>query len=301
MLHTLLGPERFMRGMATYVSRFDGTAATTEDFVQSIVDGAVQDGEPLGFDPERFKRWYHQAGTPELTVQRQWDAATGQLTLELRQSTSPTPGQAEKQPLVLPIAVALVGEQGRIGDEQLLVMQEEQATLTLQAEPGSAAPALSLLRRFSAPVNVQLEQSLQESLQLLAHDDDPFSRWDAGQRLARQVLLARASGQPDATVEAALIEALRQRLNAYDGAAGQDLAVLLALPGTAELEALQSPVDPPALYAAQREWIAELGRQLADPLHQLLAACRGLGRWPGPRDRGAFADGAGLELAGRGR
>ena len=275
MLHTLLGPERFMRGMATYVSRFDGTAATTEDFVQSIVDGAVQDGEPLGFDPERFKRWYHQAGTPELTVQRRWDSATGQLTLELRQSTSPTPGQDQKQPLVLPIAVALVGEQGRIGDEQLLVMQEEQATLTLQAEPGSAAPALSLLRRFSAPVNVQLEQSLQESLQLLARDDDPFSRWDAGQRLARQVLLARANGQPDATVETALIEALRQRLIAYDGAAGQDLAVLLALPGTAELEALQSPVDPPALYAAQRAWVAELGRQLSDPLHQLLAACRG--------------------------
>ena len=274
MLHTLLGQERFMRGMATYVSRFDGTAATTEDFVQSIVDGAAEDGQPLGFDPERFKRWYHQAGTPELTVQRRWDAAAGQLTLELRQSTSPTPGQERKQPLVLPIAVALVGEQGRIGDEQLLVMQEEQATLTLQAEPGSDAPALSLLRRFSAPVNVQLEQSLQESLHLLAHDDDPFSRWDAGQRLARQVLLARADGQPNAAVEAALIEALRQRLSAYNCAGGQDLAVLLALPGTAELEALQNPVDPLALYTAQRDWIAELGRQLSDPLHKLLEVCR---------------------------
>ncbi|RNC88996.1 MAG: aminopeptidase N [Synechococcus sp. YX04-3] len=278
MLHTLLGQERFMRGMATYVSRFDGTAATTEDFVQSIVDGAAQDGQPLGFDSERFKRWYHQAGTPELTVQRQWDAVKGELTLELRQSTPPTPGQTEKQPLVLPIAVALVGEEGRIGEEQLLVMDGDQASLTLQGDPGSAAPALSLLRRFSSPVNVQLEQSLQESLQLLAHDDDPFSRWDAGQRLARQVLLARASGEPDATVEAALIQALRQRLNAFDGGGGQDLAVLLALPGTAELEALQNPVDPPALYAARREWIAELGRQLADPLNQLLDVCRG--EWP---------------------
>ena len=278
MLHTLLGQERFMRGMATYVSRFDGTAATTEDFVQSIVDGAAQDGQPLGFDSERFKRWYHQAGTPELTVQRQWDAVKGELTLELRQSTPPTPGQTEKQPLVLPIAMALVGEKGRIGEEQLLVMDGDQASLTLQGDPGSAAPALSLLRRFSAPVNVQLEQSLQESLQLLAHDDDPFSRWDAGQRLARQVLLARASGEPDATVEAALIQALRQRLNAFDGGGGQDLAVLLALPGTAELEALQNPVDPPALYAARREWIAELGRQLADPLNQLLDVCRG--EWP---------------------
>ena len=287
MLQTLLGPERFMRGMATYVRRFDGTAATTEDFVQSIVDGAAQDGAPLGFDPERFKRWYHQAGTPELTVQRRWDAATGVLTLELRQSTPPTPGQKEKQPLVLPIAVALVGEQGCIGDEQLLVMDGEQASLKLQGEPGAAAPALSLLRRFSAPVNIQMEQSLQESLQLLAHDDDPFSRWNAGQRLARQVLLGRANGQPDATVETALIEALRQRLIAYDGAAGQDLAVLLALPGTAELEALQSPVDPPALYAAQRAWVAELGRQLSDPLHQLLAACHGDWSLAWPAGQGA--------------
>ena len=287
MLHTLLGQERFMRGMATYVSRFDGTAATTEDFVQSIVDGAAQDGQPLGFDSERFKRWYHQAGTPELTVQRQWDAVKGELTLELRQSTPPTPGQTEKQPLVLPIAVALVGEKGRIGEEQLLVMDGDQASLTLQGDPGSAAPALSLLRRFSAPVNVQLEQSLQESLQLLAHDDDPFSRWDAGQRLARQVLLARASGEPDATVEAALIQALRQRLNAFDGGGGQDLAVLLALPGTAELEALQNPVDPPALYAARREWIAELGRQLTDPMHQLLDACRGDWSQAWPAGQGA--------------
>ncbi len=287
MLHTLLGQERFMRGMAIYVSRFDGTAATTEDFVQSIVDGAAQNGEPLGFDPEQFKRWYHQAGTPELKVQRRWDTEKGQLTLELHQSTPPTPGQAEKQPLVLPIAVALVGEQGRIGDEQLLVMNAEKASFTLQAEPGPEAPALSLLRRFSAPVNVQLEQPLQESLQLLAHDDDPFSRWDAGQRLARQVLLARAADQPDATVETALISALRQRLSAYGGSGGQDLAILLALPGTAELEALQNPVDPLALYEARREWIADLGRHLSEPLHRLLERCRGDWAQAWPEGQGA--------------
>ena len=274
MLHTLLGQERFMRGMSTYVSRFDGTAATTEDFVQSIVDGAASDGRELGFDPELFKRWYHQAGTPELKVQRRWDATRGQLTLELSQVTAPTPGQEKKQPLVLPIAVALVGDQGRIGEEQLFVMDGENACLVLEGEPGEKAPALSLLRRFSAPVNVQIEQPLQESLQLLAHDDDPFCRWDAAQRLARQVLLARADGQRNVPVEEALIEALRQRLIDYDGHGGQDLAILLALPGTAELEALQNPVDPPALYSAQRGWITELGRQLAYPLQHLLEVSR---------------------------
>ena len=132
-----------------------------------------------------------------------------------------------------------------------------------------------------------ISHTLQESLQLLAHDDDPFSRWDAGQRLSRQVLLARAADQPDATVETALISALRQNVSAYGGSGGQDLAILLALPGTAELEALQNPVDPPALYAAQRDWIAELGRQLADPLHHLLKVSRGDWSQAWPAGQGA--------------
>ena len=164
MLRTLLGPERFMKGMEVYVQRFDGTAATTEDFVQSIADGATSQGEPLGFDLDRFKRWYHQAGTPELSIERQWNPESGQLTVDLHQATPPTPGQANKQPLVLPVAMALVGEQGRVGDEQLLVMEAERASITLQGQPGDTPPALSVLRRFSAPVHVRLDQPLEECL-----------------------------------------------------------------------------------------------------------------------------------------
>ena len=164
MLRTLLGPERFMKGMEVYVQRFDGTAATTEDFVQAIADGATSLGEPLGFDLERFKRWYHQAGTPELSIDRQWNPESGQLTVDLHQTTPPTPGQADKQPLVLPVAMALVGEQGRVGEEQLLVMEADRASITLQGQPGDTPPALSVLRRFSAPVQVRLEQPLELSL-----------------------------------------------------------------------------------------------------------------------------------------
>ena len=103
MLHTLLGAKRFMQGMATYVRRFDGTAATTEDFVQAIADGACAEGEPLGFDLEQFKTWYHQAGTPQLTVERSWDASRGRLTLHFRQHTPPTPEQPIKKPLCCPL------------------------------------------------------------------------------------------------------------------------------------------------------------------------------------------------------
>ena len=284
MLHTLLGQKRFMRGMATYVRRFDGTAATTEDFVQSIVDGAAADGEPLGFDPEAFKRWYHQAGTPQLTVDRQWDAAQGQMTLHLHQATAPTPGQDAKLPLVLPLAMALVEGDGRRGDEQLVVMDEAKATVVLQGKPGDRAPGLSLLRRFSAPVTIQMEVSLEERLHLLAHDDDPFCRWDAAQALFRQVLLARASGCPAASVESALIEALGERIASWtgDGAQGSELAVLLAMPGLPELEAMQSPVDPVALFDAAADWRRHLGHQLKDVLHGLLDRSRAdwSGHWP---------------------
>ena len=99
--------------------------------------------------------------------------------MDLHQATPPTPGQADKQPLVLPVAMALVGEQGRVGEEELLVMEAERASITLQGKPGDTPPALSVLRRFSAPVHVRLEQSVEECLQLLASDDDPFCRWDA--------------------------------------------------------------------------------------------------------------------------
>ena len=186
--------------------------------------------------------------------------------------------------------MALVGDQGRIGEEQLLVMEGEQASLTLQGEPGAEAPALSLLRRFSAPVTVQLEQSLEESCSCWP---TTMTRSADGMRVnacpARCCWPAPAvSPKPDRG--SGLIQALDQRLNAFDGGGGQDLAVLLALPGTAELEALQNPVDPPALYqAAQREWIAELGRQLADPLHQLLEACRGEWSQAWPAGQGARA------------
>lgn len=274
MLRTLLGPDRFMKGMEVYVQRFDGTAATTEDFVQAIADGATSQGEPLGFDLERFKRWYHQAGTPELSIDRQWNPESGQLTVDLLQATPPTPGQADKQPLVLPVALALVAEQGRVGEEQLLVMEAERASITLQGQPGDTPPALSVLRRFSAPVHVRLEQPLEECLQLLASDDDPFCRWDAAQRLARQVLLARAEKQPQPAVEAALIQAFDQRICAYNGGDGMDLAALLALPGMAELEALQSPVDPLALDQAFRAWSQEMGVQLQSSLRRLLELAR---------------------------
>ena len=274
MLHTLLGRERFMRGMALYIKRFDGTAATTEDFVQAIIDGACADGQPVGFDPAQFRRWYHQAGTPELQVDRSWNPTTGELTLQLCQSTAPTPGQLQKQPLVLPVSLALIGSEGRIGEEKLLVMDQDQTTLTLKAVPAEDPPALSVLRGFSAPVRIHMEATLSETLQLLACDDDAFCRWDAAQRLFRQVILARAAGRIEEEVELALIAAIAQRLEAVDQRHASELATLLAFPGLAELEVMQSPVDPLALFDAVLAFRRALGQKLQRQLEQCLLSCR---------------------------
>lgn len=274
MLHTLLGHQRFMQGMATYVRRFDGTAATTEDFVQAIVDGAEADGHPLRFNPDQFRRWYHQAGTPQVSIKRYWDEDAGLLRLKLSQMTPSTQGQTEKLPVVIPVALALIGPNGRLGNEQLMVLDQSTQELILKAEPAPAPPALSLFRDFSAPVHWSMEVSIDETLQLFAVDDDPVARWEAGQSLWRQVLLARASGEINHTLEARLLTALETVLSSAEQVSAREIAALLSMPGRAELESLQEPADPLAIHHAVVGLRAELGLQLAKPLHVLLEHAR---------------------------
>ncbi|MFM1900646.1 MAG: aminopeptidase [Cyanobacteriota bacterium] len=271
MLRTLLGEERFMAGMRLYFQRHDGEAATTDDFVAAILEGASADRDELGFDPEQFKRWYHQAGTPTVQIHRAWNASTGELTLRFRQSTPPTPGQPEKQPLVIPLLWALLGPNGEPGEERLLVLDQEEETLVLEGlSPSARPPALSLFRRFSAPVHWQAVQDVDELFLLFAHDDDPFARWDAGQQLWRTLLLARASGTRDSDLEQRMLEALRGLLAIEGESDPAVLATLLAFPGGAELEALQKEADPPALFQAACGLRECLGRVLAPLLHQRL-------------------------------
>ena len=143
-----------MRGMALYFRRHDGEAATTNDFVDSIVEGAQQDGLPLGFDPAQFERWYLQAGTPTVQVHRQWESSLGRLTLRFVQNTAPTPGQPDKKPLVIPLLWAVVDADGTPAEERLLVLDQAEQTVVVEGlSPQPQPPALSLFRQFSAPVS----------------------------------------------------------------------------------------------------------------------------------------------------
>ena len=323
VLHTLLGEETFMRGMALYVSRHDGSAATCDDFVQAMQDAAEQawaragEGSSLPrFDFAQFRRWYHQAGTPQLQIERHWDAGAGSLQLRLHQHTPPTPGQPDKQPLVIPLLLGLLGQAGEPlpvrfhgetvaaaqaatqahgwGDvSRLVVIDQAQQELTLVGlEPHSHPPALSLLRGFSAPVKLQLERDSRELLHLLACDSDPFARWDAGQELLRQAVLNRAAGSPNDELEEGLVAAF-ERILAEPGLCDANRSMLLALPGLPELEdAAGETCDPPALFEALLALQQRFGQELEQPLEHTLERCRPqwLLAWPdGVGDRALTA------------
>lgn len=300
-LHTLLGEETFMQGMALYVSRHDGSAATCDDFVQAMQDAAEAAwaaGTPAvaRFDVDQFRRWYHQAGTPVLQIHRHWDGERGELELVIQQRTPPTPGQPDKQPLVIPLALGLIDQAGaplpvRLEGEdeataaaaqrplswgqgtRLLVIEAERQRLRLVGLPRQAhPPALSLLRQFSAPLKLEMGRPSSELVHLLAHDSEAFARWDAGQGLLRQAVLARAAGHPDGGLEDALITAFGRIL--HDPRLSEaSRATLLALPGLAELEDGPGVPDPPALFDALEALRGLFGAALAEPLQAALERC----------------------------
>ncbi|APD47349.1 MULTISPECIES: aminopeptidase N [unclassified Synechococcus] len=282
MLHTLLGHRLFMAGMALYVQRHDGTAATCEDFVAAMEEAATagaENGESqsVRFDFQRFRRWYHQAGTPVLRIERRWDGAGGVLELKVRQHTLPTPGQPQKQPLVIPLALGLLGAGGEelpLGAQGLLVIDQAEQIFRFADLPSSSEPpALSLLRGFSAPVRLEIERQRPELLLLFSADSDPFARWDAGQTLLRQAVLSRADGEADSALESGLIAAFERILN-EDDLGDASRSCLMALPGMAELEQAMDTPDPPLLLAAQLALQRRFGEALAAPLGSALERCR---------------------------
>ena len=278
MIHTLLGAAGFRRGMDLYFRRHDGQAVTTDDFVAAMADAN-------GADLAQFKRWYDQAGTPTLDVAADHDAATGRYALTVKQSVPPTPGQPEKLPMHIPLALGLVGPDGR--ELPLRLESESRAAGTDRVFPVRAPeerfvfvdvpqrPVPSLLRRFSAPVNLRFDYAEADLVHLMAHDPDEVNRWEAGQRLALAIVLrgvkairtGRAVDVPRAYVEAV------ERLIA-EGARDPAFAAEALVPPSEPYVAEQlDVVDPDAIHAARNA----LRRAVARALRAgLLAAYRSL-------------------------
>src|SRR6059058_5874115 len=185
MYQTLLGREGFRKGMDLYFERHDGQAVTCDDFRLAMADAN-------GRDLTQFERWYSQAGTPVVQAEGRYDEAARTYTLRLRQSCPPTPGQPEKLPFHIPVAVGLLGADGRdlpltidgkqAGNTAVLELTEADQAFVFTDVPEPPTP--SILRDFSAPVVLKYGYNDAELLHLFSHDSDPVNRWEAGQRLA---------------------------------------------------------------------------------------------------------------------
>ena len=180
MIHTLIGAANFRQGMDLYFARHDGQAVTCDDFVAAMADAS-------GINLDHFKRWYAQAGTPQVKAEWSYDAPAQQFHLTLSQHTPPTQGQTDKQPLHIPVQLGLVLADGTDLPQGVISLTQAQQSFVFNNVP--SAPLPSLLRGFSAPVVLEAPYSTRDLAFLMAHDSDAFNRWEAGQTLATQVLL----------------------------------------------------------------------------------------------------------------
>ncbi|HYZ22930.1 MAG TPA: aminopeptidase N [Rhodopila sp.] len=267
MMATIIGRQAFRRGMDLYFQRHDNQAVTIDDFVQAMQDAS-------GIDLQRFKLWYHQAGTPEVSIEDSYDPAAKRYSLTVRQTTKPTPGQPDKYPQVIPIAMGLLdgngqelatrmeGEPDAVPGTRVLLATD--AVNRFEFLDVASPPAPSLLREFSAPV--KLSGLSPERLRFLAaHDTDPFVRWDSGQQFATAMLLdmvAAIQAGDEPAVDPALIEAAASSLEQEPAFAAE----ALALPAESMIADRMEVIDPDAIHAARDMARAAIGQALGDRL-----------------------------------
>jgi aminopeptidase N len=267
MQHTLLGPEAFRRGMDLYFARHDGQAVTCDDFVNAMQDAS-------GVDLAQFRRWYSQAGTPLLRIAGRHDRRAGTYTLDVTQTCAPSPGQPDKAPFHIPLAVGLVGPDGRDlpvrlegGDgsartTHVLDVRESRQRFRFVGVP--VPPVPSLLRGQSAPVRVEFDYTDRELALLAAHDADPVNRWDAAQRtfVTAMLWLARQhrAGAPYA-LPAGIEHVVAQLLD--DTASDPALvAMALAPPDLAYVAAMEPVQDVDGIVAARAFLVRSLAVRL---------------------------------------
>jgi len=273
MMHTMLGPDAFRKGSDLYFERHDGQAVTCEDFVRAMEEAS-------GVDLGQFRNWYSQAGTPQLTVRDEYDAHSQQYRLHVAQSCPATPGQPEKSPFVIPLALGLLGDAGNLPlrlagqepdaqatDNTHAVLTVDQASQTFVFDGVAERPVPSLLRGFSAPVRLDYDYNKTDLFALMSRDDDGFVRWDSAQALATMVIheveQQLLDGMP-VTVDPLLIEACASLLEdeSLDPAMVADM---LLLPGENYLAELASQADGAnvdTIHRARNAVQAALGQAL---------------------------------------
>lgn len=278
MYEALLGKDGFRKGMDLYFQRHDGQAVTCDDFLAAMADANNEDLSILS-------RWYSQAGTPVVTVTPVFDAGAHTFTLKVTQHTPPSSGQADKEPVLIPLRTSLLGKDGSplplqlrgvgsVGSE--VVLRVTKASEEFVFEGVDERPVPSLLRGFSAPVKMTVQEQTDEDLLfILAHDTDPFNRWEAGQVLAKKLMLKLYASGQDANAANSIADRLIVAGGLSSELADAFKALLLdsVIDGTFKAFAISLPSDTelldaipgadPTLLHEVRDFIT---RQLADRL-----------------------------------
>ncbi len=263
MLRCLVGAEAYSKALDLYFDRHDGQACTIEDWLKVFEDST-------GRDLSQFKRWYSQAGTPRVTVKEHW--ADGTYTLSFTQELKPSAATPDPQPQVIPIVTGLLNPNG---DEVVpsRVLEVTEAEQSFSFEGLSTRPVPSILRGFSAPVLLDGAPAKAHNAFLLAHDTDPFNRWEAGRSLAKSALLAiiREGTAPDPAYLDGIAAVLRD-----DQQDPAFRALMLGLPSQSELanalhEAGETP-DPQTIYNATESLRDVLAEHLDPHLRPLYEA-----------------------------
>ncbi len=221
MQHALLGAEKFREGTDLYFSRHDGQAVTCEDFVVALEDAS-------GVDLTQFRNWYSQAGTPIVEIAISWDAERKRLSIAAAQSCPPSPGQAEKKPFQIPLAIGFIDQAGYRQDcERILDLS--QPAQTWEFNEFESRPVVSLLRGFSAPVKLQIDYDYADLIAIVRHETDGYTRWDAVQRFFMTLLRDQLSGKRDILSDAAL-EDLEQLAACFEALLAEGLSSPNAAP-----------------------------------------------------------------------
>ncbi|WP_439102425.1 aminopeptidase N [Congregibacter sp.] len=275
MIQTLVGEESFRRGSDLYFQRHDGQAVTCDDFVAAMEEAS-------GTDLTDFKRWYSQAGTPELTIRDHWDEAQGVYTLDVSQETPPTPGQEKKEPLVIPLAMGLLGDAGNLrlslegepdnpetddNTHRVLIVDQPSQVYRFTGLPERPTP--SLLRGFSAPVRVDYPYTREQLLELVSRDADDFVRWDAMQQLMVSALNALQADTDNESLDP-LLEAAVNAIGSQslDPAVQADMLRLPSETYLAELASHGGKADVHGIFRARES----LRRSLARTFHDTWSA-----------------------------
>ncbi len=276
MLQTLLGRDGFRKGLDLYVQRHDGEAATVEDFIASMADSS-------GRDLSQFMTWYAQAGTPELVCDFKYDARAKTAELTVEQVLPPTPGEAKKKPLHMPLRMGLLGPDGRDlplvlageGPVKGGVVEITKRAHTFRFKDVAERPVPSLLRGFSAPVNLTIDLSDADLRFLMAHDSDLYNRWQAGQDYATRVMITavkaiRADEKPEKPVD--LVTALGHTLGDDTLDPGYR-AQFITLPSESDIaRVIGRNVDPLAIYKARKMLRRAIANGLGATLERLYEA-----------------------------